>query len=380
MSSIIELEEKVRGLSQDEKGLLNRIFDVSSYVGRLNIPSSFREKAIGYFKIGDESDEDVIKRLKEQKVVRVFNKWSLEGAVFNELRASRPGMKTGDVKRLRDKVDEHVNEKRQNCDLCNPEQYTSEDIFGRVRGEHCITGSNVAKYDAWNGMIYFDKHHPLDFNEDEFSDYIETAFKWFEKVHETNEEFKFPFLMWNCLEKAAASQVHGHMHSLMTRDRFYAKVMALRDASQRYGEKHKSDYFDDLFKVHDSVGLAIPERESGNSKVFVYLTPIKEKETFVVVPCNGFENKDSRKDLRESVFKVLRCFIDEFGVHSFNVGISIPSIDGGNGGFPYVARIVDRGSIFKKNADMGGMELYGDSVVAVSPNVISNSKITPKSL
>jgi hypothetical protein len=37
------------------------------------------------------------------------------------------------------------------------------------------------------------------------------------------------------------------------------------------------------------------------------------------------------------------------------------------GEFPYIIRIVDRGSLLKSTADMGGMELYGSSVVADDP-------------
>jgi len=33
-------------------------------------------------------------------------------------------------------------------------------------------------------------------------------------------------------------------------------------------------------------------------------------------------------------------------------------------------RIVDRGSIFKPTADMGGMELYGSSVIATDPYTV----------
>ncbi|MBI4813686.1 MAG: hypothetical protein HY802_05110, partial [Methanobacterium sp.] len=57
---------------------------------------------------------------------------------------------------------------------------------------------------------------------------------------------------------------------------------------------------------------------------------------------------------------------DISGVYSFNLSISCPPLDK-EGEYPYLIRIVDRGSLLKSTADIGGMELYGSSVVADDP-------------
>lgn len=79
-------------------------------------------------------------------------------------------------------------------------------------------------------------------------------------------------------------------------------------------------------------------------------------------------SKNPSKDIeaKETIFKILRCLIDILGVFSFNLSISSPPLDN-EGEFPYIIRIVDRGSLLKSTADMGGMELYGSSVVADDP-------------
>jgi hypothetical protein len=86
------------------------------------------------------------------------------------------------------------------------------------------------------------------------------------------------------------------------------------------------------------------------------------------------ENPSKKMESNETIFKILRCFIDIMGVFSFNLSISCPPIN--HEELPYIIRIVDRGSLLKSTADMGGMELYGSSVVADDPykiiNIINN--------
>ena len=40
--------------------------------------------------------------------------------------------------------------------FCTPEEMTPADVFGRVRGSHSTTASNVAKYDGFHGLVVFD--------------------------------------------------------------------------------------------------------------------------------------------------------------------------------------------------------------------------------
>ena len=370
MESIIKIEDKIGRLGTKDKELFETIFNVSSSEGRLKIPSTFRAKVRTYFGNRDkdgriiESEEEVVERISTQIVVRTYNKLTGEGALFNWLRAGRPGMRPEEEIIEKGKIYEHIKKTTANCDFCEPEKYTSEDVFGkgRVKGKHCITGANIAKYDAWSGMVYFRRHNPLEFNQDELSDYIETGFKWFEKVHQYNKEFKYPFFLWNCLEKAGASQVHGHAQVLMGRVIHYAKVDMLIRLVQRYKEERRRDYFKELYAAHDLVGLAHSYK---NVRIFAYLTPIKEKEILIITSVPPSENDN----VKRAIFKTLRCFIDKLGVTSFNLTISMPPF-GDSVGFPYIVRIVDRGSIFKPTSDMGGMELYGSNVIATDPYTV----------
>lgn len=370
MNSFLNLEEIVKELKtrdEDSFKLFNSIFQVSSASGEVGIPLSFREKVHTYFGHKDEqgniieTKKEVIKRIQTQKVVKTYNKWTGEGSLFNSLRAGRPGMRPEERSQEQKKIQEYIEESKEDCDFCEPEKYTPDDVFGRIEGKHCITGANIAKYDAWNSMIFFKKHNPLDFTQDELSDYIETGFKWFKKVHNYDKQFRFPFFLWNCLQKAGASQVHGHAQILMTDQIHYAKPQFLRKIFRNYMQLTGRNYFKDLYSVHKALGLALDVDILG----FANITPLKEKE-FIII---SKDKPSKNENVKETIYKVLRCYIDELGVSSFNLAISCPAF--GETFFPYIIRIIDRGSIFKPTADMGAMELYGSSVISDDPyNVI----------
>ncbi len=365
MASITELEDKVNKLKPEDRKLFEDIFDVCSFTGKLKIPAAFRAKVTQYFcernenKEITESEEEVVRRLETQKVIRTFNKWTKEGALFNQLRASRPGTRPVEIEEEKKKINEHIEKAMGNCDFCEPRKYTPEDMFGRVEGRHCITAANIAKYDAWSSIVIFKRHNPLEFGQEELSDYIEAGFEWFNRVYEKEPGFEYPFFMWNCLEKAGASRVHGHAQVLIGRGMYYAKVEVLRKAAEKYRKEKGREYFDDLFAVHDSSGLALSD---GEVKILAYLSPVKEKEIMIITPGRPSESDK----VKAVIFETLRCFIDKLGVTSFNLTISMPGF-GADNDFPYVVRIVDRGSIFKTTADIGGMELYGSSVISADP-------------
>lgn len=366
MNSIMNLEDKIEELKKEDRdsfNLFSSIFNVSSASGELGIPLSFREKVRTYFGNKDEQGniiepkKEVIERIKTQKVVKTYNKWVGEGSLFNSLRASRPGMKPEEQSLEKKKIQEYIEKSKKNCDFCEPEKYTPDDVFGRIEGKHCITGANIAKYDAWSSMIFFKKHNPLDFTQDELSDYINTGFKWFKKVYNYDKQFKFPFFMWNCLRKAGASQVHGHAQILMTNNIHYARVQFLRKNFRNYMQLKGRNYFKDLYNVHKALGLALDADING----FASITPLKEKE-FIII---SKDNPSKSAEVKKAIYRVLKCYIEELGVSSFNLAISCPAF--GETFFPYIIRIVDRGSIFKSTSDIGAMELYGSSVISDDP-------------
>jgi hypothetical protein len=237
---------------------------------------------------------------------------------------------------------------------------TPEDVFGRVRGRHSITASNVAKYDVFHGVIVFDEHNPLRFNEESISDTLDVAIEWSGRVLEVDPEAKYLFFLWNCLWKAGASILHGHAQVVATRDLHYPKIESLRRQAIAYRERYASDYFADLVAAHRSVGLV---SDIGTTRLVTSLTPIKEKEVLLI-------DSALTQDLRKGIAHTLDRFVHSLGVTSFNLVVCMPPVSPAPedwSGFPHLVRIVDRGELTNKTADMGAMELYAASVVASDP-------------
>lgn len=344
--SITDIVEMVAALPLEERQLFEGIFHVSSSVGRLNPPPSMHEWIEDHF----GSVEAVLR----QRILRVTNLVTMEGALFNELRSRRP-MVTEKSEELERLIAEDLN-----GPFCRPLDGTPEDVFGRVEGRHCVTASNIAKFDGLHGVVIFDEHDPLTFSEERIADYIDTALAWARRARAIDQDAKYPLFLWNCIWRAGASIVHGHAQVVLARDMHYAKVERLRRAALEYREAKARDYFDDLYRVHHSLGLALDVR---GVRILGYLTPIKDKEILLIS-----ETPDDT--LQSAIYRVLDCYVRVLGVSSFNVAIHMPPIGPVSedwSGFPVVARILDRGDPMNRTADMGAMELYGSSIISSDP-------------
>ena len=349
---ITELDTLLESLSPEEKKLAERLFDVISTVGRLEVPQAMRgwvEKTFGS-----------VSAVREQKIVRVTNRITLEGTLFNGLRASRPIDTHGPAPDLRREI-----ESTRGDLFCTPEEGTPADVFGRVRGAYSITASNVAKYDGFHGLVVFDDHDPLSFTPEKIDDYVSVALRWTERALEEDPEAKYPFLMWNCLWRAGSSVIHGHAQVTVSRGAHYPKVELLRRASLEYKSTYNSDYFSDLFGVHKALGLEVlsPFGSPPDVRGFVSLTPVKEKEIVLLGP-------DPGTPLRHFLADVLERYVWELGVSSFNVAFYLPPavLTGEDwSSFPVVVRVVDRGGPGNRTSDIGAMELYAAPVVSSDP-------------
>lgn len=344
--SITELEAMKNRLEGMERMVFDRFFRVDTTVGKLQAPASMH----GWI----EKNFGSLAAVEKQRIVKVTNLLTLEGALFNEVRAGRPmDIAAGDS------VSEAI--LRSSGDpFCSPETGTPADSFGRVKGDYCITASNVAKYDGYHGLVIFNEHHPLSFTREAVADYFETAREWADRAHHEDPSFNYFFVMWNCLWKSGASIVHGHAQMALTKGMHYAKAEALRRVWESYKQKYDGTcYFSDLYRVHQSLNLVW---EKNGVKGLAYLTPVKEKEIILIAPQPG-------PALYHAVYEVLVKY-RTMGVTSFNLAMYVPPLaqtDEDWEGFPAVVRIVDRGDPNNKTVDFGAMELYAASVITSDP-------------
>ena len=345
---VTNLPELVESLSPEDRALFGRIFDVSATTGRLDPPESMH----GWIEFSFGSVEAV----REQRIVKVTNLVTLQGTLFNELRSSRPS-DTGTDLQLEKEI-----EQTEGDPFCHPEDGTPADTFGRIRGRHSTTASNIAKYDGFHGVIVFDDHNPLHFTPEKVADYVKVGLQWGRKALETDPEARYFFLMWNCLWRAGGSLIHGHAQATATRNMHYPKVEHLRRAALSYESEHGSNYFEDLYRIHEVLGLDFPCPD--DVRGFASLTPVKERELVLI--------GDSLEDeaLHHTIAAALECYVEALGVGSFNVAFYAPPLtpDGRNwSGFPTVVHLVYRGDPASRTSDMGAMELYAASVVATDP-------------
>nr|MBC7245981.1 hypothetical protein [Chloroflexota bacterium] len=344
--SIVYLEELVQALLPEEQERFRRIFQVNTTFGELTPPPAMYEWIKQYFGSVDA--------VRKQRIVKITNLITLEGALFNELRASRP-MEAKASDNLEQTIMGNVGDP-----FCRPLEGTPEDVFGRIRGKHCVTASNVAKYDGFHGLVIFDEHNPLRFTNEGVKDYIDTALAWARKAHCVDKEARYFFLMWNCLWRSGASILHGHAQMTLSRGIHYARIEHLRRAALLYKIAHGVNYFDDLYEVHQSLGLTVLHNKV---RILAYLTPIKEKEVLLIS-----ERLDD--DLKQAIYQILRCFVETLDVSSFNLALCMRPIDSVQEdwkGFPVLVRVVDRGDPNNRTADFAAMELYASSVISSDP-------------
>ncbi len=345
--TITELDKIVASLPPQEKRLFHRIFHLSIATGRLSPPPTMHPWIEEHF--------GSVEKVKEQRIVKVTNLITFEGALFNPLRSRRPIPAEDELH-----VEAQIVERSREDLLQSPEESTPEDLFGRVKGQSSITASNIAKYDGLHGMVIFEQHDPLRFSREQIIDYLETGWRWAQRAHAQDPSAKYYFFMWNCLWKAGASLIHGHAQVMLGRDMHYAKIEGLRRAALRYRAEYGSNYFDDLYRIHLSLGLAL---EQEGTRVLIYLSPIKDKEVMLIA-----EHLDL--PLKEGIYQVLACLRDRLHLTSFNLALSMPPLGEAEedwGGFPVLVRIVDRGDPKTIASDIGAMELYASSVISSDP-------------
>lgn len=290
----------------------------------------------------------------EQKVVKITNRWTLDGSLFNELRARRPLEARLPV----DLADEIA--RTAPDPFCEPELNTPEDVFGRIRGKYSVTASNIAKYDGLHGVVIFREHDPLAFTQASVEDAFDVAAQWFQQSHAVDPQAIYPLIMWNCLWKSGASIPHGHFQVSLTKGMHYGEVERVRRVTTAYRQTHGTSYFDDLFEAHADLGLG---REHDGVRVIANLTPIKEKECVVI-------GQRLDEPFLRTLYQTLNCLTDYLNVVSFNLVVWQPPLAPAPedwSDFPVIARMVDRGDPLNRTADFGAMELYAASVVSSDP-------------
>lgn len=361
LPNIFSLADIVFSLPDERQARFGRIFHLIGTVGQVVSPETMEAWISERF--------GAVELIEEQYIIKVTNLVTMEGALFNELRTLLPA----EPQPL-----EQVNamiQQEEGDPFCDPETLTPADTFpqagdtvGRIRGKCCVTASSLVKLDGYHGLVIFDEHNPLRFTQDQLGDYLDAAWEWAEFAHQEDPQARFYLVIWNCLPRAAASVMHGHLQMLLTRDMHYPKIEAWRRAAESYRQTYGEEYFSDLFEIHADLGLGF---EGDGVRIMASLTPVKDHETLIMADVDDYARPGAfSQAFKRALFLALDAFINRIGVTAFNIAIYCPPL-GETGeawyGFPVVARLVNRGRPDAEICDVGAMELYASSVISADP-------------
>jgi hypothetical protein len=376
---ITTLPDRIAALPDDARQACQQIFHVATATGYADPPPPMYAWVERHF--------GSVAAVREQTIVRVVNKLTLEAALFNPLRARRPLGSSGGDSALETRIGAAL----AGSDIFrDPERDTTADLFGRLRGQFCVTASNAAKCEGWHGLVIFDEPHPLRFDQARLRDYLDTALRWLAAAHAHDPAAIYPLIVWNCLPKSGATQMHGHMQLLLGRGMPYARPELWRRAAQTYRASYGVGYFGHLFATHRALGLALPRDDV---RAFAHLTPLRNREVVILADgwWGGQRDKDTRiqgdlhvdgfslspdllvslsQKIADPLYAILRNLIDVQGVRAFNLGIAFPPLraDGADwDDAPIIVRAADRGDPLATSGDLGAIELYATGCITADP-------------
>ncbi len=348
MPRINDLPELVAALPAPARERMLRLFYIARVDGQCVVPDSMRDWVTA--RMGALED------IEQQTVVRVTNLHTWEGALFNPLRGKRPlQMRSGATQ-----------EAGAPDIFAEPLMTTAADVFGRVRGRHCITTSNISRWEGQCAVEIFDEADPLAITREHLRDYFHTARAWAELAHATDPEARYFIWMWNGGIKAGASIVHAHAQMGLGRGQHYARVESLRRAGLAYRAQFGANLFDDLLCAHDDLGLGF---QAVALDGFVNIAPTRTKDTLIF-------GEALNNDLADATHAVLRALIEKTGTGAFNVALLMPPLFGAAcggedwSGFPVIARICDRGSPAMLSSDIGALDVYAHNTISADPFVV----------
>lgn len=350
-----DLPALIAALADEPRALAERLYDVRVATARTDPPPELAGWITERF--------GSMAAVREQELVRVTNRVTLDASVIAPLRARRPIDGSGG----RDDEDERLSAEiaaTEGDPFCHPETGTPANAFGRVHGVHTVSGANAAAAEEHHGVLVFDRHDPLAFDAELVADVLNAGRWWADAARAGAPNAVHYLLIWNCLWRGGGSIVHGHAQVLLGSQGPHGQPARWRRDAGRYRQTTGRMLIDDLVAVHRALGLAI-ELADG-VVVLAHLTPVKERELLVVATRSDDEREPT---FGAAVGDVLVAYRDVLGVRAFNLAVWRPPLGAAtrDPDLPLIVRVVDRGRPFERPSDIGAMELYGSPVVSSDP-------------
>ena len=321
-------------LCKEQQRLLHSIYRVRKRMSDVSVP--------------DKKSKGEKYQREYQTLLFVDNLYSFESVVFNLAKVAHPQPYVNVSEHIRKTVEDA----RKNCDFCSVKKTTAADTFGMMESKHTVIVSNAFKIQKYHGLAIFKRHHPLEWDQEQFIDCMALIMRWFKKVHEVSPDDVYKVIYWDLLLKSGVSQMHPHMHLVLGNRQYFAKYLEWHHAGLKFSEEHQgANYWTSLVQVYTTLGLTTT---FGNATVFASLTPKRDYEVVVIA-------KEPCLDFFRLVFFALRTFIEDIGEPSVCMGYNFPKSGAPAGGreLPMLFRLVSRGDPASLQSDIGSYDLYG---------------------
>lgn len=328
----------------------------------LVIPDTFAPKVLKW--LGGK--QELLKEATLQPITSVENLYTQESTVFNPLRAKRPGAGGGATEETKKYLAELIQSSAKECDFCTYKVNTAKDPFESVESKYSLSVSNTFKVEKFHSLIIWRRHNPLEINEEELLDAMETAQKWFHRAHQYDEQYTIPHIYLDILPRASASQVHPHFHVALARDHYYARWAHFQVSAMKYSANHDGEnYFSTLNRIHSALGLSV---QHGNASVIASVTPAAPYEIYLFskTPC---------KDLFQLLYYSITALRDDMELYAMSAGMVFPKLGPltDQSDLPAIIRLVYRGPAEARRADIDSLMLFGTVNVNVDPYTVIKS-------
>nr|XP_045614370.1 uncharacterized protein LOC123768103 [Procambarus clarkii] len=317
------------------------------YTPKLTFPPAFAERV----KVWLGGDPTLLHRVHHQHIIHVFQPLTGEHCVYNPVRSKRPGpLVRVDLHAW---VDRQARKTRASCDFCNLKNMTASDILGRHPTKRTMRVSNIFKVERWHSLVVTRyQHHPLNFTLDTFIAFFQDALTYINQVTEMEEQYIYPNLAWDTLYEAGASQLHPHIHMMVTPDHYYGFYEHLRTAGQRYFDATGRNYFTTLLEVHQALGLTV------HYGTAVAIPTMAGKADMEVM----FLSEAPNEDLYRLIFYTIAAYHDTYTQLCKGFSAAYPaeglSEAARVGRIPVIARLISRGECTSPKTDYSSYEIF----------------------
>ena len=247
---------------------------------------------------------------------------------INIERATRP--KQSDNNRI--DVQRFLQESAKDCPFCQDNIEVSTPKFqenlinsGRMRLREFALFPNLYPFNKYHAVGILTEDHFTDITairSENFKDCFRICNDFFQKVNAKDPEYIYPLISLNFLQPSGASFVHPHVQ-IMIDSKPFEETGLLIEKSSRYHKKKSRNYWEDLIKSEQELGLRYIG-DSGCVKWIASFAPRSNNEVIGVIRSKTsclteLKNKEIA-DLGEGLSRIFRG-LSSLSLQSFNMNV-----------------------------------------------------------